>query len=86
MFPDYSDEKANNMMDLLELSGGERFSVSLALALGLSQIAGRSVFPIFLVNPDAETLKEHIAAQIEVVPQENGRSLINAPGCTCNTD
>ena len=96
------------------LSGGENFIVSLALALGLSQMISpkTKVESLFLdegfgsldeegldmalpaltelrregkligIISQAEALKDRIAAQIEVVPQGNGRSLIKAPGCT----
>ncbi|MDR2529881.1 MAG: AAA family ATPase [Synergistaceae bacterium] len=95
------------------LSGGESFIVSLALALGLSQMASRKVRvdSLFLdegfgtldeealdmalttltslrqegkligVISHVDVLKERIAVQIEVIPQGNGRSVIQAPGC-----
>jgi exonuclease SbcC len=104
-----------------DLSGGEGFIVSLAMALGfskqvtrkagveslflddeldslgkldkegldmaLSALAGlgREGKLIGIVSP-AEALKERITARIEVVPQEDGRSVIKAPGCVGNFD
>jgi exonuclease SbcC len=77
-----------------ELSEEENFIVSLALASGFSRfsrVPGQKdkMDSVFLITSNAahvEALKEHITAQIEIVPQEDGRSLINAPGCTCNAD
>ncbi|MCL2009530.1 MAG: AAA family ATPase [Synergistaceae bacterium] len=99
------------------LSEGENFTVSLALALALSQLIAPKVKAdsIFLddgfgsmndmneesldmalsalaglrregrligIVSNAESLKKRISSQIEVIPQENGHSLIKAPGCT----
>ncbi len=95
------------------LSGGESFIVSLALALGLSEMAGNTirVDSLFLdegfgtLDEEALTtalealaglhrhgkligiishvpaLKERIAAQIEITPRANGRSIVSGPGC-----
>jgi exonuclease SbcC len=97
------------------LSGGENFVVSLALALGLSQTASPKVrVDSLFLDEDFSTLdeesldmalfalaslrregqligvisnmsnvgalKERIPAQIEILPQENGRSVIQTPG------
>jgi exonuclease SbcC len=105
--------QAGEVRSVKNLSGGETFIVSLALALGLSQTASWKirVNSLFLdeefdtldeealdmalstlanlrregkligVVSHAEALKERIAAQIEVIPQGDGRSVIQAPGC-----
>ncbi|MDR2523375.1 MAG: AAA family ATPase [Synergistaceae bacterium] len=105
--------QAGEVRSAKNLSGGESFIVSLALALGLSQMASRKVRvdSLFLdegfgtldeealdmalstltslrregkligIISHVDALKERIAAQIEVIPQGNGRSIIQAPGC-----
>ncbi|MBQ7220163.1 MAG: AAA family ATPase [Synergistaceae bacterium] len=96
------------------LSGGERFLISLALALGLSQISGSKarVDSLFLdegfgsldedslhtalealgevrregrmigIISHVSALRERIAAQIRVIPQSEGVSVIEGPGCS----
>jgi len=105
--------QAGEIRSTKNLSGGESFIVSLALALGLSQMASRNVRvdSLFLdegfgtLDEDAletalETLaglwqdgkligvishvpalKERIGTQIQVIPQNGGRSIIEGPGC-----
>lgn len=106
--------QAGEIRSTQNLSGGESFIVSLALALGLSQMASRKirVDSLFLdegfgtldeealdsalsalsglrregkmigVISHVGALKERIGTQIEVIPQGNGRSFIQAPGCS----
>jgi len=106
--------QAGEIRSTKNLSGGEAFVVSLALALGLSQMASRNVRvdSLFLdegfgtLDEDAletalETLaglhqegkligvishvpalKERIGAQIQVIPQAGGLSVIEGPGCS----
>lgn len=108
------NEQAGEIRPTKNLSGGERFIISLALALGLSQIAGSKarVDSLFLdegfgsldegslntalealseVHRDGrmigiishvQALKERISAQINVIPQREGTSIIEGPGCT----
>ena len=105
--------QAGEIRSTKNLSGGESFIVSLALALGLSQMASRNVRvdSLFLdegfgtLDEDAletalETLaglrqdgkligvishvaalKERIGAQIQVIPEAGGRSILSGPGC-----
>ena len=105
--------QAGEIRSTKNLSGGESFIVSLALALGLSQMASRNVRvdSLFLdegfgtLDEDAlETalealaglrqdgkligvishiaaLKERIGAQIQVIPESGGRSILSGPGC-----
>ena len=105
--------QAGEIRSTKNLSGGEAFIVSLALALGLSRMASRNVRvdSLFLdegfgtLDEDAletalETLgglhqegkligvishvpalKERIGAQIQVIPQAGGLSIIEGPGC-----
>ena len=105
--------QAGEIRSTKNLSGGESFMVSLALALGLSQMASRNVRvdSLFLdegfgtLDEDAletalETLaglqqegkligvishvaalKERISAQIQVIPETGGRSVLSGPGC-----
>ncbi|MBS3805490.1 MAG: AAA family ATPase [Oleiphilaceae bacterium] len=95
------------------LSGGESFIVSLALALGLSSMASKNVRvdSLFLdegfgtldedsldtaletlsnlqqegkligVISHVTTLKERISTQIQITPDNGGRSRISGPGC-----
>lgn len=95
------------------LSGGESFIVSLALALGLSQMSSKKVRvdSLFLdegfgtldedslesalatlanlhqegkligVISHVTVLKDRIGMQIEVIPEEGGRSKLTGPGC-----
>ena len=108
------NEQAGEIRPTTNLSGGERFIVSLALALGLSQISGSKamVDSLFLdegfgsldedsLNTALEALaeirsegrmigiishvaalKERIAAQINVIPKNEGTSIIEGPGCS----
>jgi exonuclease SbcC len=105
--------QAGEIRSTKNLSGGESFIVSLALALGLSHMASRNVRvdSLFLdegfgtLDEDAletalETLsglqqegkligvishvaalKERISAQIQVIPETGGRSVLSGPGC-----
>jgi exonuclease SbcC len=105
--------QAGEIRSTKNLSGGESFIVSLALALGLSRMASRNVRvdSLFLdegfgtLDDDAletalETLaglqqegkligvishvaalKERIGAQIQVIPEAGGRSILTGPGC-----
>ncbi|MDR3231835.1 MAG: hypothetical protein LBT65_10385, partial [Synergistaceae bacterium] len=105
--------QAGEIRSTKNLSGGESFIVSLALALGLSQMSSHRVRvdSLFLdegfgtldeealdtalstlaglrregrligVISHVDALKERIATQIEIIPQGNGRSIIQAPGC-----
>lgn len=105
--------QAGEIRSTKNLSGGESFVVSLALALGLSHMASRNVRvdSLFLdegfgtLDEDAletalETLaglqqegkligvishvaalKERIGAQIQVIPETGGRSILTGPGC-----
>ncbi|MDR1732492.1 MAG: AAA family ATPase [Synergistaceae bacterium] len=106
--------QAGEIRSTKNLSGGESFIVSLALALGLSQMASQKVQvdSLFLdegfgtldeealdtalstlaglrregrligVISHVGAIRERISVQIEVIPQGNGRSIIQAPGCT----
>jgi len=105
--------QAGEIRSTKNLSGGESFIVSLALALGLSQMASRNVRvdSLFLdegfgtldeealetaletlaglwqdgkligVISHVPALKERIGTQIQVIPQNGGRSIIEGPGC-----
>ncbi|TEA79505.1 AAA family ATPase [Allopusillimonas ginsengisoli] len=105
--------QAGEVRSTINLSGGESFIVSLALALGLSHMASRNVRvdSLFLdegfgtLDEDAldtalttlsslqqagkligvishvAALKERIGTQIQVSPQNGGRSAISGPGC-----
>ena len=105
--------QAGEIRSTKNLSGGESFIVSLALALGLSHMASKNVRvdSLFLdegfgaldediLDTALETLsglqqdgkligvishvlalKERINAQIQIIPQTGGRSLISGPGC-----
>ncbi|MBQ7217237.1 MAG: AAA family ATPase [Synergistaceae bacterium] len=107
-------EQAGEIRPTDNLSGGERFIVSLALALGLSQISGSKarVDSLFLdegfgsldeeslntalealgevrregrmigVISHVEALRERIAAQIRVIPKNEGTSVLEGPGCS----
>ncbi|MDD5168994.1 MAG: SbcC/MukB-like Walker B domain-containing protein, partial [Syntrophales bacterium] len=105
--------QAGEIRSTKNLSGGESFIVSLALALGLSQMASRNVRvdSLFLdegfgtldedtletaletlaglrqdgkligVISHVGALKERIGAQIQVIPEAGGRSILTGPGC-----
>ena len=105
--------QAGEIRSTKNLSGGESFIVSLALALGLSHMASKvvRVDSLFLDEGfgtlDAEALdtaletlaslqqdgkligvishvpalKERITTQIQVIPRNGGRSIIEGPGC-----
>jgi len=105
--------QAGEIRSTKNLSGGESFIVSLALALGLSHMASHNVRidSFFLdegfgsldeyaldtaldtlaglhqdgkvigVISHVPALKERISAQIQVIPQTGGRSIISGPGC-----
>ncbi len=105
--------QAGEVRSTKNLSGGESFIVSLALALGLAQMASQKVRvdSLFLdegfgaldeealdmalstlaslrqegkmigVISHVGALKERIGTQIEIIPQGDGRSVIQAPGC-----
>jgi len=105
--------QAGEIRSTKNLSGGESFIVSLALALGLSSMASRNVridsffldegfgsLDEYALDTALETLaglhqdgkiigvishvpalKERISAQIHVIPQTGGRSIISGPGC-----
>ena len=107
-------EQAGTTRPTSNLSGGERFIISLALALGLSQISGSKarVDSLFLdegfgsldeeslstalealgevrregrmigIISHVQALKERISAQINVIPEHEGRSRIEGPGCS----
>ncbi len=107
------NEQAGEIRPTDNLSGGERFIVSLALALGLSQISGSKarVDSLFLdegfgsldedslntalealgevrregrmigVISHVSALRERIAAQIRVIPKNEGVSILVGPGC-----
>ncbi|MBQ7155763.1 MAG: AAA family ATPase [Synergistaceae bacterium] len=107
-------DQAGEIRPTTNLSGGERFIVSLALALGLSQISGSKarVDSLFLdegfgaldedsLNTALEALaeirregrmigiishvaalKERIATQINVIPKQEGVSIIEGAGCS----
>ncbi len=108
------NEQAGEIRPTDNLSGGERFIVSLALALGLSQISGSKarVDSLFLdegfgsldedslntalealgevrregrmigVISHVTALRERIAAQIRVIPKNEGVSILKGPGCS----
>lgn len=108
------NEQAGEIRPTDNLSGGERFIVSLALALGLSQISGSKarVDSLFLdegfgsldedslntalealgevrregrmigVISHVAALRERIAAQIRVIPKNEGVSILDGPGCS----
>ena len=108
------NEQAGEIRPTDNLSGGERFIVSLALALGLSQISGSKarVDSLFLdegfgsldedslntalealgevrregrmigVISHVAALRERIAAQIQVIPKNEGVSVLEGPGCS----
>ncbi|MBQ4430354.1 MAG: ATP-dependent dsDNA exonuclease, partial [Synergistaceae bacterium] len=108
------NEQAGEIRPTDNLSGGERFIVSLALALGLSQISGSKarVDSLFLdegfgsldeeslntalealgevrregrmigVISHVAALRERIAAQIQVIPKNEGVSILKGPGCS----
>ena len=108
------NEQAGEIRPTKNLSGGERFIVSLALALGLSQISGSKarVDSLFLdegfgsldedslntalealgevrregriigVISHVAALRERIAAQIRVIPKNEGVSILDGPGCS----
>ena len=108
------NEQAGEIRPTDNLSGGERFIVSLALALGLSQISGSKarVDSLFLdegfgsldedslntalealgevrregrmigVISHVAALRERIAAQIQVIPKNDGVSILKGPGCS----
>ena len=108
------NEQAGEIRPTDNLSGGERFIVSLALALGLSQISGSKarVDSLFLdegfgsldedslntalealgevrregrmigVISHVAALRERIAAQIQVIPKNEGVSILEGPGCS----
>ncbi|MEN6326346.1 MAG: SbcC/MukB-like Walker B domain-containing protein [Syntrophomonas sp.] len=105
--------QAGEIRSTKNLSGGESFIVSLALALGLSSMASHNVridsffldegfgsLDEYALDTALETLaglhqddkiigvishvpalKERINAQIQVIPQTGGRSMISGPGC-----
>ncbi|MEN6327462.1 MAG: SbcC/MukB-like Walker B domain-containing protein, partial [Syntrophomonas sp.] len=105
--------QAGEIRSTKNLSGGESFIVSLALALGLSSMASHNVridsffldegfgsLDEYALDTALETLaglhqdgkiigvishvpalKERISAQIQVIPQTGGRSIIIGPGC-----
>ncbi|MBQ7544312.1 MAG: AAA family ATPase [Synergistaceae bacterium] len=105
-------EQAGEIRPTENLSGGERFIVSLALALGLSQISGSKarVDSLFLdegfgsldedtlntaldalaevrregrmigIISHVAALRERIAAQINVIPKNEGVSILEGPG------
>jgi exonuclease SbcC len=105
--------QAGEIRSTKNLSGGESFIVSLALALGLSRMASHNVridsffldegfgsLDEYALDTALETLaglhqdgkligvishvpalKERISAQIQVIPQTGGRSIISGPGC-----
>ncbi|MEN6349884.1 MAG: AAA family ATPase [Syntrophomonas sp.] len=105
--------QAGEIRSTKNLSGGESFIVSLALALGLSSMTSRNVridsffldegfgsLDEYALDTALETLaglhqegkiigvishvpalKERISAQIQVIPQTGGRSIIIGPGC-----
>ncbi|MBQ7578797.1 MAG: AAA family ATPase [Synergistaceae bacterium] len=107
------NEQAGEVRPTENLSGGERFIVSLALALGLSQISGSKsgVDSLFLdegfgsldddslstaldalgevrregkiigIISHVQALKERISTQINVIPINNGTSILEGPGC-----
>ena len=107
-------EQAGEIRPTENLSGGERFIVSLALALGLSQISGSKarVDSLFLdegfgsldeealnmaldalgeirregrmigIISHVHALKERISAQINVIPESDGVSILKGPGCS----
>ena len=107
-------EQAGEIRPTKNLSGGESFIVSLALALGLSQISGSRarVDSLFLdegfgsldedslhtalealgevrregrmigIISHVSALRERIATQIRVIPQSEGVSVIEGPGCS----
>ena len=111
------NEQAGEIRPTDNLSGGERFIVSLALALGLSQISGSKarVDSLFLdegfgsldeeslntalealgevrregrmigVISHVAALRERIAAQIQVIPKNEGVSILKGPGCSGGT-
>ena len=102
-------EQAGEVRPTDNLSGGERFIISLALALGLSQISGRKsrIDSLFLdegfgsldedslnmaldalgelrrdgrmigIISHVQTLRDRIAAQINVIPKREGVSVIS---------
>lgn len=106
--------QAGEVRSTRNLSGGESFIVSLALALGLSSMSSRNVRvdSLFLdegfgtlddeaLESALETLaglhqegkligiishvaaiKERISLQINISPQNNGRSILSGPGCS----
>ena len=106
-------EQAGEVRPTSNLSGGERFIISLALALGLSQISGSKarVDSLFLdegfgsldedslntalealsevrregrmigIISHVQALKERIRAQINVIPKNEGISIIEGAGC-----
>ncbi len=106
--------QAGEIRSTKNLSGGESFIVSLALALGLSRMASQNVRvdSLFLdegfgtldeealdvaldtlsglqqdgkligVISHVQALKERVAAQIAVRPQNGGRSRLDGPGCS----
>ena len=108
------NEQAGEIRPTDNLSGGERFIVSLALALGLSQISGSKarLDSLFLdegfgsldedslntalealgevrregrmigVISHVAALRERIAAQIQVIPKNEGVSILEGPGCS----
>lgn len=108
------NEQAGEIRPTLNLSGGERFIVSLALALGLSQLSGSKsrVDSLFLdegfgsldeaslntaldalaevrregrmtgIISHVQTIRERIAAQINVIPKHEGTSILEGPGCS----
>ena len=105
-------EQAGEIRPTENLSGGEKFIISLALALGLSQISGKKsrIDSLFLdegfgslddealsmalealgevrrsgrmigIISHVQALRERIAAQINVIPQREGVSIIEGPG------
>ena len=107
------NEQGGQIRPTENLSGGERFIISLALALGLSQISGSNarVDSLFLdegfgslddealsmaldalgeirsegrmigIISHVQALKERIATQINVIPKNEGVSVIEGPGC-----
>ncbi|NLD15443.1 MAG: chromosome segregation protein SMC [Gammaproteobacteria bacterium] len=106
--------QAGEIRSTKNLSGGESFIVSLALALGLSRMASQNVRvdSLFLdegfgtldeealdvaldtlsglqqdgkligVISHVQALKERVATQIAVRPQNGGRSRLDGPGCS----
>lgn len=108
--------QAGEIRSTKNLSGGESFIVSLALALGLSRMASQNVRvdSLFLdegfgtldeealdvaldtlsglqqdgkligVISHVQALKERVATQIAVRPQNGGRSRLDGPGCSRN--